>query len=237
MHFKECMYCTFFFNINNKQSTEMKNYKKVILTLLVAVLGMGAANAQLRFGVKAGVNLNSLHFSDVKSVDNAKKAFFGDNKCGFTAGLMTEFQVPVIGLCFDLSAMYTHMSSEVTNSENQEMGLAKNFLEVPINIKYKIGLPMVSKVFTPFIFTGPSFAFRLDKNKKDLNFIQTKSTQAVWNIGIGFELIRHLQIQGGYGFGINNILQTADKLGANVPDIGFEKMRNNYWTVTAAWLF
>ncbi|MBD5279378.1 MAG: porin family protein [Bacteroides sp.] len=207
----------------------MKNYKKVILTLLVAILGMGAANAQLRFGVKAGLNLNSLHLSNVK--DNLKD----DNKCGFTAGLMTEFQIPVIGLCFDLSAMYTHMSSEINNG-NEEVGLAKNFLEVPINIKYKIGLPVVSRIVTPFIFTGPSFAFRLDKNKDDIaHYIQTKGTQTVWNVGIGVELIRHLQIQGGYGFGMNNIAKkVAD---ANSINANFTKLRNNYWTVTAAWLF
>lgn len=208
----------------------MKNYKKVILTLLVAILGMGAANAQLRFGVKAGVNLNHLHLSGVKEnlVDN--------NKAGFTGGLMTEFQVPVIGLCFDLSAMYTHMSSQINESNQEITGLAKNFLEIPINIKYKFGLPVVSNVFTPFIFTGPSFALRLDKNKKE-NDIQTKGTQAVWNVGIGFELVRHLQIQGGYGFGINNVVKTVNKLGADTHGVGFDKLRNNYWTITAAWLF
>lgn len=208
----------------------MKNYKKVILTLLVAILGMGAANAQLRFGVKAGVNLNHLHLSGVKEnlVDN--------NKAGFTGGLMTEFQVPVIGLCFDLSAMYTHMSSQINESNQEVTGLAKNFLEIPINIKYKFGLPVVSNVFTPFIFTGPSFALRLDKNKKE-NDIQTKGTQAVWNVGIGFELVRHLQIQGGYGFGINNVVKTVNKLGADTHGVGFDKLRNNYWTITAAWLF
>ncbi len=207
----------------------MKNFKKVILTLLIAILGMGAANAQLRFGVKAGLNLNSLHLSNVK--DNLKD----DNKCGFTAGFMTEFQIPVINLCFDLSAMYTHMSSDITEGK-EDVGLAKNFIELPINIKYKIGLPLVSKIVTPFIFTGPSFAFRLDKNKKDVTkFIQTKGTQTVWNIGIGVELIRHLQIQGGYGFGINNIAKhVAD---ANAINAKFSKLRNNYWTVTAAWLF
>ncbi|MBD5265075.1 MAG: porin family protein [Bacteroides sp.] len=207
----------------------MKNYKKVILTLLVAILGIGAANAQLRFGVKAGLNLNSLHLSNVK--DNLTD----DNKAGFTGGVMAEFQIPVIGICFDLSAMYTHMSTTLKDGD-ENVGLAKNFLEVPINLKYKIGLPVVSHIVTPFIFTGPSFAFRLDSNKKDLeHYVQTKGTQSVWNVGLGVELIRHLQIQAGYGFGMNNIAKKiAD---ANSINANFTKLRNNYWTVTAAWLF
>ena len=49
----------------------MKSYKKILLTLLVVLCGMGVANAQLRFGVKAGLNLNSIHL-------NNAAANFGD---------------------------------------------------------------------------------------------------------------------------------------------------------------
>lgn len=200
----------------------MKIYKKIILTLLVAFCGMGIANAQLRFGVKAGLNLNSLHLS------NLEKNFHDDNKCGYTLGVMTEFQVPVIGLCFDLSAMYTRMNSEIDAPEGEKVAYNKNFLEIPLNLKYKFGLPVIGSVFTPYLFTGPSFAFKLDKNTGDA--LKTKSCQVAWNVGLGFELIRHLQISGSYGFGINNI---ADHW-VNTEDA---KVKNNYWTVTAAWLF
>ncbi len=200
----------------------MKIYKKIILTLLVAFCGMGIANAQLRFGVKAGLNLNSLHLS------NLEKNFNDDNKCGYTLGVMTEFQVPVIGLCFDLSAMYTRMNSEIDAPEGEKVAYNKNFLEIPLNLKYKFGLPVIGSVFTPYLFTGPSFAFKLDKNTGDA--LKTKSCQVAWNVGLGFELIRHLQISGSYGFGINNI---ADHW-VNTEDA---KVKNNYWTVTAAWLF
>lgn len=43
----------------------MKSYKKIIIVLLAAIFGMGAAQAQFRFGVKAGLNLNSLHLSNL----------------------------------------------------------------------------------------------------------------------------------------------------------------------------
>lgn len=202
----------------------MRIYKRIILTLVIALFGMGAASAQLRFGVKAGLNLNSLHLS------NLQKNFDDDNKCGYTLGVMTEFQVPVIGLCFDLSAMYTRMNSEieVPAGENEKAPFNKNFLEVPLNIKYKFGLPIVGSLVSPYLFTGPSFAFKLDKNTTDA--LKTKTCQVAWNVGLGVELIRHLQISGSYGFGINNI---ADHW-INTEDA---KVKNNYWTVTAAWLF
>lgn len=49
----------------------MKSYKKIIIVLLAAIFGMGAAQAQFRFGVKAGLNLNSLHLSNLG--DNSRR--------------------------------------------------------------------------------------------------------------------------------------------------------------------
>lgn len=204
----------------------MKSYKKIILTLIVALCGMGVANAQFRFGVKAGLNMNSLHLNNLE--DNFNK----DNHCGYTLGVMTEFQVPIIGLAFDLSAMYTRMNSDldakVPNEEN--VSYNKNFLEIPLNLKYKIGLPLVGSIITPYVFTGPSFAIKLDKNSLDA--IKTKTCQVAWNVGLGVELVKHLQISGSYGFGMNNVAKFTGLVNTETV-----KVKNNYWTVTAAWLF
>ncbi|MCM1319715.1 MAG: PorT family protein [Muribaculaceae bacterium] len=206
----------------------MRTFWRSTIVLCVAmILGCASASAQFRFGIKAGINLNSLHFSSFK--DNLQP----DNGCGFTGGVMTEFQVPVIGLCFDASLMYSHMSADTDiaylNEDGQKEGFLKqkkDFLEVPINIKYKLGLPVVH----PFIFTGPSFAFKLGKND---NILHTKTFQCAWNVGIGFELANHLQLAGSYGFGVNNIMEHVTGWEAS-NDI---KLKNNYWTITAAYLF
>lgn len=186
--------------------------KKILVTLLIAVMGIGAANAQFKFGVKAGLNVNHLSLSELKVDEN--------NKAGWTAGVMTEFQVPIIGLCLDLSVMYARLNNDADN---------KNFIQIPLNVKYKFQLPVVSSFLAPYIFTGPSFDFKLDKNT--VNAFKTKTFQAVWNVGLGIELIRHLQIGASYGFGINNIM---DKV---ITDMTGEKLHNNYWTITAAYLF
>lgn len=204
----------------------MKSYKKIILTLIVALCGMGVANAQFRFGVKAGLNMNSLHLNNLE--DNFNK----DNHCGYTLGVMTEFQVPIIGLAFDLSAMYTRMNSDLDAKapEDENVSYNKNFLEIPLNLKYKIGLPLVGSIITPYVFTGPSFAIKLDKNSLDA--IKTKTCQVAWNVGLGVELVKHLQISGSYGFGMNNVAKFTGLVNTETV-----KVKNNYWTVTAAWLF
>ena len=207
----------------------MKSIKRLLVLMLVALAVAGSANAQFRFGVKAGLNLNSLH------VDNLGDNFSSDNGCGFTGGAMVEFTVPVIGLGFDASLMYTRMNAELFNAsigENDKIvdnGNSKDFFEIPINLKYKFSIPAVGNVISPYLFTGPSFAFKLGG---DDNVFATKKFQCAWNIGVGVELINHLQISGSYGFGMNNI---AKEFGVTTVDD--YKVKNNYWTVTAAWLF
>lgn len=211
----------------------MKNFKHLLVIALVAVFAVGQANAEFRFGVKAGANFSSMHLNS-----EWKDTFTSDNTAGFTGGVMTEFTIPIIGIGMDLSLMYTHVKNELQSKTGQafeEGTVGKNFLEIPLNLKYKINLPVVNNVVRPMIFTGPTFAFKLDKSIfKD---IQTKTCQVGWNIGLGVELFKHLQIAGGYTIGMNNVLKLT---GGNIPGLGSindVKLKNNYWTVTAAYLF
>ena len=205
----------------------MNSLKKIIILFLVTIMTAGVADAQFRFGVKAGLNVNELHLN--------KDLVKSENGVGWTAGVMTQFLIPGVGFGFDLSVMYAKLNANISdyveggstvmeNVDNQP----RNFLQIPINLKYRIGLPIVGSIISPYIFTGPSLSFQLDKNIEE-NF-KTKTCQAAWNVGVGLELLRHLQVGASYGFGMNNI---ANKW-LNNPDIN---VKNNYWTVTAAYLF
>ena len=210
----------------------MNTLKKVAVAVLVAVMTVGVAEAGgFRFGVKAGLNVNNLHLNELKNT------FDPDNGTGWTAGVMTEFQVPLIGIGVDLSLMYTRMNADVEfdlagpdSSYPAREGVIKNrnFIQIPLNLKYKISLPVVGSFISPYVFTGPSFAFKLDKNT--IQNFKTKTCQVAWNVGLGVELVKHLQVGASYGFGINNI---ADKW-LNAENLN---LKNNYWTITAAYLF
>ena len=211
----------------------MNLVKKLAVALIIACVGIGVSNAEFRFGIKAGLNVNNIHLNKDPN-DLLKK----DNGAGWTAGVMSEFQVPLIGLCFDLSLMYTRMNAGVDNpfanmgaeSSVYDMNIGKNFLEIPLNIKYKISLPVVGNFISPYIFTGPSFAFKLDK--ETFNYLRSKTCQVAWNVGLGLQLVKHLQIGASYGFGINNVANITGLVNAQQF-----KVKNNYWTVTAAYLF
>lgn len=222
----------------------MKNLKRLILVVATVLLSATAANAQLRVGLKAGLNKNKIHYS--KEIVNDFTSW--QDATGWTAGAMMEYTLPVLGLGFDASVMYTRMNNGetlrfdkvwdvITEGAKQSEATGKNFIEVPVNLKCKFALPVVEKLVTPFASTGPTFAFKLDDNSAYEAF-KTKTCQVGWNLGAGVELFECIQLSGQYAFGINNILDGYVSKG--LEEIGLKsqgKAYNNYWTVTAAYMF
>lgn len=206
----------------------MKKTKFLVVTLLVALCAGFSAQAKTGFsyGPKLGVNINKLDFS--------KDGFNAENRCGFTGGLTAEFIAPIIGVGADISLMYAYMTSEGPDKNNTTVQTTYkgNFFEIPLHVKYKLSLPAIESIISPYIYTGPSVAFKFNSGD---NYGDTKATQWGWDLGLGVELIKHLQIGAGYTFGINNIAEyTKVAPAGTTEDI---KVKNNYWTVTAAWMF
>lgn len=209
----------------------MKNFKRIIVALLALVAVGATASAQFRWGPRVGVEVNKLHFD--------QSTFADDNRAGFTGGLQIEFTVPIVNLGFDASVMYVHrkLSNDMpyTNPTTGVVttGTRKNsdYIEIPVNFKYKLGLPVIGKIITPYVFTGPSFAFLTSKTAINEAF-RHKKVDIAWNFGIGVQLVNHLQIGASYGLGISDAVE-------KVANVNTEKIegKNRYWTVTAAWLF
>lgn len=201
----------------------MKKAKITFLLLFAALFTCLTADAKFGFGPKLGVNIDKIHLSGGN--------FDSDNRCGFTGGLTVEYIAPVFNVGFDISAMYSHMKTSVTDAEGYSYNVSGNFIEIPLHLKYMIGIPAVSSLISPYIYTGPSVAFKIGGED---SYGNTKSTQWGWDLGLGIQLIRHLQIGAGYTFGINKL---ANWVISDVNAGHTVKVRNNYWTVTAAWLF
>lgn len=174
-----------------------------------------------------GFTTSELHF-DESVIDS-------DNQTGFTGGLMGEFMLPVFNLGVDASVMYVHRAAKVGAEDFGVTTINRDYVEIPINLKWKIGLPVVSNIVTPYIFTGPSFAFLC--SKKDFKeFAENKTCDVTWNFGVGLQLLNKLQIGASYGLGLNKSIEAKIPVDAE----GAEKIysgKDRYWTVTAAYLF
>lgn len=210
----------------------MKTIKSVISVAIVAIavlLSSTPADAQIKFGIKAGANFNSLKFN--------QDLFNDDNRAGFNGGVMLEFTMPIIGVGMDASVMYVHRSGEDFTDYDEagneiSTSTSRDYIDIPLNLKYKLSLPGIGSLVKPFVTTGPSFAFLV--SKKNINeFIKNKSCDIAWNFGFGIELFSHVQVAASYGLGLTNTLEYVG-IGNNNETI---EGKNRYWTVTAAYLF
>lgn len=199
--------------------------KKIFITLAIAVIAMVSAvsaNAQFRFGLKAGVAVNSLHFNE--------STFDASNRAGFTGGAMVEFTAPVIGVGFDLSLMYVRRNSRWLE-ENELTTNDRDYIDIPLNFKWKFNIPLINNIVRPFVLTGPTFSI-LTSGRNIGDTWRNRKFDTSWNFGAGVELLRHLQVGASYSVGMTKALKTIGVTGTS--DINGH---NRYWTVTAAYLF
>ncbi|MCM1356667.1 MAG: porin family protein [Staphylococcus sp.] len=200
----------------------MKLLKALLLSLIMIAGAAVPAQAQFKFGPKVGLTVNDLHFN--KSVVDA------DNQTGWTAGLMTEFTVPVIGLGFDLSAMYVRRNAQFLQEQNLTKD-NRDYIEIPLNLKYKFSLPVVSKILVPYLGVGPSVSF-LTSRKSVENAYRNKSVDWALNFGFGVQLFSHLDVNARYGLGLTKAINSFSDNG----NAGIEG-KNRYWTISLAYLF
>lgn len=222
--------------MQGNQNTTLMSKTKFTALAVATVLAGTCLSSQAKFSVgpKIGINVDKMHFND--------KAFDKTNQVGFTVGAEAEYVTPVLGLGFDVSLMYSRLTKAgVRVEENftfQDICMPYekkgNFFEIPLHLKYKLGIPAVASIVKPYFFTGPTVAFQLGGGD---SYFKTKKTQWGWDLGLGVELVKHLQIGAGYTFGLNKVADWTLRNSSHAVVDRNIKVRNNYWTVTAAWLF
>lgn len=191
--------------------------KRVYLLILALVAWMAVpAQAQFKWGIKGGANISSIHFT------NLPENFSTENLTGFHIGPTIELMAPLVGLGFDASILYSQTGMEIGTQT-----VKSDYLNIPVNLKWKIGIPAV-KVFAA---AGPYVGFRLGGGKIwDVlsDQIESKSFSAGLNIGAGVELIQHLQISATYQLGL------TDNYSIKKLEIDG---KNRGWLISAAILF
>lgn len=201
----------------------MKKLNIALVALLAALIMAAPAHAKFRIGPRVGIDVSSLHFN--------KDLFDKENRVGFTAGLQADITLP-LGFAFDASVMYARRSIEA-QSQQYNIKANRDYINVPINIKWRLSLPAVNKVFMPYLYTGPDFAFLASKAGIS-DAWKSHKVDVSWNVGVGIELISHLQVSATYGLGMTKLGHIVGVTSSSHDDI---EGRNNNWTITAAWLF
>ena len=197
-----------------------------LIVLVAATCFAMPASAQLKFGVKGGLNITDMSLSS--------DVFETSNRTGFFIGPTVKFTLPIVGLGIDASALYDQRESELTNADNEVTKIKQQAINIPINLRYDIGLGSLAAVY---LAAGPQFGFNVgDKNQTLFDdvadWILNSSNFSV-NVGAGVMLLSHLQVGANY-----NIV--CGKTGKITYLDGVESVfrgRSNSWQISMAYYF
>ena len=209
---------------------------KKILSLVFLVAAMmfaTSANAQVKFGLKGGLNVTSMSFSE--------DVFDASNKTGFFVGPMVKVTVPIVGLSFDAAALYDQKEADVKYNIDGELGkttVRQKSINIPVNVRYGFGL---SSLANAFLFAGPQWGINVgDKNFKwnETSSYSLKKSNFSVNVGAGVTLLNHLQISANYNIACGKSADASlSKAVDAVTNAGKDKSHNNSWQIDLGYWF
>lgn len=201
-----------------------------LIVLVAATYFAVPANAQLKFGVKGGLNITNMSLSN--------DVFETSNRTGFFIGPTIKFTLPIVGLGIDASALYDQREGEVNVEADDNTivstKLKQKAINIPINLRYDIGLGSLAAVY---LAAGPQFGFNVgDKNQslyKDVAEWRLNTSNFSVNVGAGVMLLSHLQIGANYNIVCGKTGEITVLDGAKSVLRG----RSNTWQISAAYYF
>ena len=189
--------------------------KKIIsLVVLLAAVTMTAQAQGVKFGVKGGLNITNMTFSE--------DIYKSDNQTGFYIGPTLKISLP-LGFGVDIAALYDQRSAKVEDTD-----IKQKSLNIPVNARYNIGLGSKAGIY---LAIGPQFGFPVsDKvyNTKVGEYRLNDANLSI-NFGAGVYLLKHLEI----GFTYN---LAAGKSG-EFKDYNDVDTHNSAWQIGAAVYF
>ena len=203
--------------------------KKVFVVMLMAMAFAMPSNAQIKFGLTAGINLDN-----VSGTSDLKGAI--ESRTGFFVGPTVKFTLPIVGLGLDASAVYDHREAK---GKDVDQTIKAESIQIPINVRYGFGLGETAQIF---FFAGPQFGFNIGSNKtlqEQANIAKTewtlKSSNFSANVGVGAMLLNHLQAKLNYNFALGKTGEIETTVNGVKNTIGGAKA--NSWQISLAYFF
>jgi len=182
--------------------------KKIIVAIVIMACCMSQIDAQVKFGIKAGLNF------DTFSPKNAKQDLKFENSTGWQVGALLKINVPVVGLGIQPEVLYSVKNADVNTEPN-----SIRYFEIPVNLRWELNLLVVR----PFLMGGPYFGYAVNTTGK---IFDSEIDRFDWGIGLGGGVeIWKLQLGARYSWGLQDV---------GVQDF---KMKNNTFNVSLAILF
>ncbi|MBD8348987.1 MULTISPECIES: porin family protein [unclassified Dysgonomonas] len=196
---------------------------RLLVILCIALLNVGFASSQIRFGVRGGTDVSNNRIN--KDILNA------NNRLGFQVGGVLEVMAPIIGWGAEAAVLYGHQQFDVTKDGYDLSNY--NYLRVPVSLKKKFS---VVGLFGIFIVVGPYAEFRLsggDLSGESLaEQYKSKSFGMGFDAGAGVELLKHLEVGMYYRKAL------TENYSSDAPNLGDAlRKRPSNWAVNLTYFF
>jgi len=197
--------------------------KRLFAIILLAAALAIPSEAQVKFGLKGGLNVTNM---SINNIDDAIS-----NKSGFFVGPTVKFTLPIVGLGVDIAALYDQREAKIKDTD---VKLQQKTVQIPVNLRWGFGLGSTASIY---LFAGPQFGFNVgDGDKKfDVADWSVKTAQVSGNAGLGVMLLKHLQVSANYNFALSKSGEITAKDAAGNTVTG--KAKSNAWQIAVAYFF
>jgi hypothetical protein len=172
---------------------------KKLFALLLGVLIISTSSfAQVRFGVKGGLNFTNM--SNISS--NVNETW--KNQTGYQLGVALQLKIPVVGLAIQPELLYSTV--ETSDPANPSNSIKLDYATLPVN--FELGIDML--IFRPFVIAAPYISYAIQKGARLEDQPWDDINRFDYGIGIGAGIdLWKLQIMGKYNWGLGK-LQSAE---------------------------
>ena len=159
------------------------------------------AQAQVRFGIKGGFNVNKVSWKWKDIEQNVRS----NNRNGFYAGISLDVSLPMPGMGVDFSVLYDNRVVSLPTSEEFE-NKTMQYIIVPVNLRYSLGLGDILSIYAA---TGPQVSYNIGDRSWAMNEYvvqhwtggwELNKSDLSWNVGGGLSFFGHFRL--GYNYNI-----------------------------------
>ena len=178
----------------------------LLLGVFATFLSVTESSAQIKYGVKGGLNL-----SDVVIMDTWRGSMGGSekdkgisisNRAGFFIGPTALLSTPIKRLDIDASLLFDQRgvetkSIDLLGGRPYKTTTTQQQLVLPVNARYNL---ISGKSVSLFVFAGPQLGINIGKRENNTDhgsFVFNRASFSI-NAGAGLLLARHIQISANY---------------------------------------
>lgn len=227
--------CSFIVIIPCAADKKLLLMKKIIM-LAVSMLMAAALSAQVSFGIKGGVNFNSMSDIQLKGTD-LKAAF--DNRTGFNAGiaLQAKLPVPVVSLAIQPELLYTSKGGILKANSipgSPSANIRMDYLQLPVSLQVGLDLMLVR----PYVEVVPFVGYAVGKFNDIQNIEWQNLNRFDYGVGLGIGVdIWKFQLSGRYTWSLGRLGDFKDEGIGEVVESAFTSSKMRGFELSLAFFF